>query len=290
MPDDEYDFTFENDDEWTLVLYDQGISIPSAHAATHAAAGSDPITISYSQVSGLGSMATQASSGVTITGGSISGITDLAVADGGTGASTLTGLLQGNGTGAFTTITNSTTIGQVLRVTGSNTYAWGALNLASANAITGTLPVGNGGTGASTLTGLIQGNGTSAFTVITNSTTVGQVLRVTGSNTYAWGALNLESSDAVTGTLPVGNGGTGVASIASLFTALGFASGTGTLVAGELVVADTDITSDSRVIPVHSAAVAPAGFLYVELDPGVGFTIRSSSGADANDVYYLIKY
>ena len=36
---------------------------------------------------GLGSIATQASSSVTITGGAISGITDLAVADGGTGAS-----------------------------------------------------------------------------------------------------------------------------------------------------------------------------------------------------------
>jgi hypothetical protein len=36
---------------------------------------------------GLGTIATQASSSVTITGGSISGITDLAVADGGTGAS-----------------------------------------------------------------------------------------------------------------------------------------------------------------------------------------------------------
>lgn len=40
---------------------------------------------------GLGSIATQASSSVTITGGSISGITDLAVADGGTGASTVAG-------------------------------------------------------------------------------------------------------------------------------------------------------------------------------------------------------
>lgn len=37
---------------------------------------------------GLGSMATQSASSVSITGGSITGITDLAVADGGTGAST----------------------------------------------------------------------------------------------------------------------------------------------------------------------------------------------------------
>lgn len=51
---------------------------------------------------GLGTMATQAANNVAITGGSITGITDLAVADGGTGASTLTGVLTGNGTSPIT--------------------------------------------------------------------------------------------------------------------------------------------------------------------------------------------
>ena len=40
---------------------------------------------------GLGSIATQGSDNVTITGGEITGITDIAIADGGTGASTATG-------------------------------------------------------------------------------------------------------------------------------------------------------------------------------------------------------
>lgn len=40
---------------------------------------------------GLGTIATQASNSVTVTGGSVTGITDLAVADGGTGASTAAG-------------------------------------------------------------------------------------------------------------------------------------------------------------------------------------------------------
>ncbi|MDP3004375.1 MAG: hypothetical protein Q8N43_02630, partial [Candidatus Azambacteria bacterium] len=48
------------------------------------------------------------SSSATITGGSITGITDLTVADGGTGASTLTGILQGNGASAITGITGTT--------------------------------------------------------------------------------------------------------------------------------------------------------------------------------------
>jgi hypothetical protein len=50
--------------------------------------GTDATTNTQARTNlGLGSIATQASSSVTITGGSITGITDLAVADGGTGAS-----------------------------------------------------------------------------------------------------------------------------------------------------------------------------------------------------------
>lgn len=71
----------------------------------------------------------------------------LPVASGGTGAATLTGVVKGNGTSAFTA---------------------GTVNLASE--VTGTLPVGNGGTGAATLTGVLKGNGTSAFTAATAGT------------------------------------------------------------------------------------------------------------------------
>lgn len=66
--------------------------------------------------------------------------------------------------------------------------------------------IAQGGTGTgSTLTGLLLGSA-SAFTAITSSTT-GQVPRVTGANTFAFGALDLANSSAVTGTLPFGNGG-----------------------------------------------------------------------------------
>jgi len=64
---------------------------------------------------GLGTIATQDANNVTISGGSITGITDLAVADGGTGASTLTdhGVLVGSGTSAVTALAVGTN-GQVL--------------------------------------------------------------------------------------------------------------------------------------------------------------------------------
>jgi hypothetical protein len=56
--------------------------------------------------------------------------------------------------------------------------------------VTGTLPVANGGTGATTLTGVVKGSGTSAFTA---------------------GNVNLTSE--VTGTLPVASGGTGATTL-----------------------------------------------------------------------------
>lgn len=51
------------------------------------AASNTSIAIANTAVSGLGTMSTQNANSVSITGGSVSGITDLAVADGGTGAS-----------------------------------------------------------------------------------------------------------------------------------------------------------------------------------------------------------
>jgi hypothetical protein len=71
---------------------------------------------------GLGSIATQASSNVTITGGSITGITDLTVADGGTGASSITAnsVILGNGTSALSgNLVAPSTSGNVLTSNGT---------------------------------------------------------------------------------------------------------------------------------------------------------------------------
>ena len=70
----------------------------------------------------LGNMSTQAKSAVDITGGTIVGITDLAVADGGTGRSTLAAnaVVVGNGTSGVNTVAPGTS-GNVLT---SNGTAW----------------------------------------------------------------------------------------------------------------------------------------------------------------------
>lgn len=69
----------------------------------------------------VGTIATQNANSVSITGGSITGITDLAITDGGTGASTAEGARSnlGLGTAAVATLTESTTddiVGKVLKV------------------------------------------------------------------------------------------------------------------------------------------------------------------------------
>jgi hypothetical protein len=124
--------------------------------------------------------------GLTLTGGPIttSGTLTLGgtltVANGGTGATTLTGYVKGTGTAALTAsasiptsdISGGAALTEVddtnvtLTLGGSPTTALLAATSITAG-WTGQLAVSRGGTGASTLTGIVVGNGTSAFTTVT---------------------------------------------------------------------------------------------------------------------------
>src|SRR3989344_5840435 len=121
-----------------------------------------------------------------LSAGTLTLSTDLAVTEGGTGASTLTGLLQGNGASAFTAITDSSTVGQLLRVTGASTYAWGALDLSDTDAITGDLPFAN----------LTQVAANSVLGNITGAT--GDVASLATSSLFTWTG----TGDVVRGTSP----------------------------------------------------------------------------------------
>lgn len=128
----------------------------------------------------------------------------------GGGASALPVWTTATGSGAPVRATSPTLVTPSLGTPSSGNLA-NCINL-QASALSGVAAVANGGSGAATLTGILQGNGTSAFTAISNSSTVGQVLRVTGASTYAWGALDLADADAVTGVLPFANGGMDIVS------------------------------------------------------------------------------
>lgn len=81
------------------------------------------LALSTSDISGLGTIATQNSNNVTITGGSITGITDLVVADGGTGASTFTaGYLKASGTSAFTTVAVASVVADIGAATSTHSH------------------------------------------------------------------------------------------------------------------------------------------------------------------------
>jgi hypothetical protein len=90
-------------------------TIASATTATTQAPGDNTTKVATTAfveniASTLGTMSTQNANNVNITGGSIAGITDLAVADGGTGSSTLSAnaVLLGNGTSALQTVAPGT--------------------------------------------------------------------------------------------------------------------------------------------------------------------------------------
>ena len=150
-----------------------------------------------------------------ITGGSITGITDLAVADGGTGASTATAALNN------LLPTQTGNANKYLQTDGTNA-TWDAVSLSTAD-ITGTLPVLNGGTGVTTSTG--TGN-----VVLSNSPTlVTPALGTPASGT----ATNLTGLPISTGVSGLGTGVAtflGTPSSANLASAVTDETGSGALV------------------------------------------------------------
>jgi hypothetical protein len=200
----------------------------------------------------------------------------LAVGNGGTGATTLTGYLVGNGTSAFTatatiptsalsgtislttqvsgtlgagnggTGISSYTVGDILYASGTTTLSsladvatgnalisggvsnaplWGKIGLTTH--VSGTLPVSNGGSGATTLTGYLKGNGTSAFTAsatipsgditgaaLTKADDTNVTLTLGGSPSTALLAATSITA-GWTGQLAVSRGGTGNATLTS---------------------------------------------------------------------------
>ena len=74
--------------DWAVFNGSVWQKIDQTNLVTSVAGRTGAIVLTTSDIGGLGTIATQAANNVSITGGSITGITDLAIADGGTGAST----------------------------------------------------------------------------------------------------------------------------------------------------------------------------------------------------------
>lgn len=155
----------------------------------------------HAQLAALGTMSTQSAANVAITGGSIAGITDLAIADGGTGASTASQALTNLGaypasnpsgytsnTGTVTSVSVTTANGVSATVTNGSTtpslsFSLGAITPSSVNGITLT----NGGSGALTVTGTASVAGSTSGTN-TGDQTITLTGDVTGSGTGSFAA------------------------------------------------------------------------------------------------------
>jgi hypothetical protein len=163
----------------------------------------------------------------------------LAVGNGGTGATTLTGLVKGTGTSAMIAAVAGTDYSAGTSALGTgilkSTTSTGALTIATAsdfptlnqsttgNAanVTGTVAVANGGTGATTLTAnnVLLGNGTSAFQVVapgasgnvltSNGTTWSSTTPAASGVPYsgATSSVNLGAYNLTVNSLTIGQGG-----------------------------------------------------------------------------------
>ena len=166
-------------------------------------------TVSFipsSDITGLGTMSTQNANNVNITGGTIALTTPLAVSSGGSGATTLTGYLIGNGTGAFTasttipttalsgTISNAQLANSSVTINGSSISLGGSATI-TANT-TNALTIGTGLSGTSF-------NGSAAVTIANTG-----VLSFSAGTTGFTPSTTTTGAVTLGGLLSLGSGGT----------------------------------------------------------------------------------
>jgi hypothetical protein len=175
------------------------------------------------------------------------------------GALTANAVVIGGGAGVVPSVVtnNSTGANQFLTQSSSATPAWATIvandvpNISAAKITSGTLSISNGGTG--------QATSTAGFNALSPMTTAGDVIYggTSGSGTRlaagsattllhsgttpSWSAVSLTAD--VTGTLPVGNGGTGITSLGT-----GVATWLGTPSSANLASAVTDETGSGALV------------------------------------------
>lgn len=214
-----------------------------------------------------------------ITGGTVSGLSsDIAVADGGTGAGSFTagGIIMGNGTGALSVLANTGTAGTyggVDRTLTVTTDAYGrvssvtnsAIAISAAAVTSGTLPIARGGTNATSFTTgqRIGFNGTSLVSLANVTTTATGTLAAAntitslsfdaqsgGVTAYTSQAIAIGASQITSGTLTTARGGTGLSS----FTAQGvfYASSTSAIAQATSATEGHILTINASGVPTFS--------------------------------------
>jgi len=274
-------------------------SIPTTAAVTSFSAGTTGLTPSSATTGAItlaGTLATgnggtglttftAANNAIYSTSSSALTAGTLPIAAGGTNSTaTPTSGGVGYGTGTAHAYTAAGTSGQALISAGTSAPAFGALAIGTANTnVSGALTPTNGGTGASTLTGYVYGNGTSTMTASTTIPTTA----LTGNfvSTFSGGTTGLTPSTAtagaitLAGTLAIANGGTGSTTAATV-------AGTGISVSGTFpnqTVTNAGVTSAvaGTGISVSGAtgAVTITNSGVTSIVAGTGISVSGATGA-----------
>jgi hypothetical protein len=194
--------------DWAIFNGSAWEKVDNTDLVSSVAGRTGAVTLTTSDIGGLGTIATQASSNVAITGGSITGITDLAVADGGTGASTAPnarinlGLVIGTDvlapTGSAASLTSFPTLNQ--NTTGSAATLTTGRTIAVTGDLAYTSPSFDG-----------SANVTAAGTLATVNTNVGSFtnasVTVNGKGLVTAASSGTAPVTSVTGTSPVASSG-----------------------------------------------------------------------------------
>ena len=263
------------------------------------------ISITPSQVSGLGTMATQNANSVAITGGSIDQTTVGATTPSSGKFTTLTATGNSN----FATITSGTWNGTLISVnyggTGSNSASGARTNLGAAasgansditslSGLTTPLSETQGGTGYSSYT-------TGDILYASSSTTLARLSDVAAGNALisggvgiapSWGKIGLTSH--VSGTLPVANGGTGAITLTGYLVGNGTGAFTAVSTIPNAGLTNSAITIGSTSISLGASSSTLSGLTTVTVtqDPTSALQLSTKQYVDntvstvANTTYH----